>query len=126
MRPRTASASPCSILPFPTARSSCFSILPIPPSSLSCDTSRTTTSHPAWAQIWVMPCPISPQPSTPILLISTRSAPNRRCQVSRPRSLLGLELERGAPSGARLAHHRGDEPHRHPSPLDHESRRHRH
>src|SRR5919201_4364055 len=76
MRPRAASASACSKPPFSTARESCFSILPIPPSSLSWPTSRTTTSHPAWAQIWVIPWPISPQPRTPTLLISMGECPS--------------------------------------------------
>ena len=35
IRPRTASASACSILPFSTARASCFSILPMPLSSFA-------------------------------------------------------------------------------------------
>ncbi len=34
MRPRTASASSCSMRPFSTARPSCFSILPSPLSSV--------------------------------------------------------------------------------------------
>ena len=70
MRPSTASASACSILPFETALPSCFSILARPLSSLSWSTSRTTTSQPFWAQIWVIPWPIRPQPRTPTLVIS--------------------------------------------------------
>src|SRR3954452_16465672 len=70
MRARTSSASDCSILPFSTARPSCFSILAIPLSRASWSASRTTTSQPAWAQICEIPWPMSPQPTTPTLLIA--------------------------------------------------------
>ena len=70
IRPRIASASSCSSLPFSTARASCLSIFPMPLSSASWSASRTTTSQPAWAQICAIPWPIRPQPSTPTLLIS--------------------------------------------------------
>src|SRR6266480_676784 len=76
IRPRTASTSDCSALPFSTARASCLEILPTPPSSFSWLTSRTTTSQPAWAQIWAIPWPIRPQPTTPTLLISIRRPPS--------------------------------------------------
>src|SRR5919108_746469 len=36
--------------------------------------SRTTTSYPACAATWAIPCPMSPQPSTPTCLISTSLA----------------------------------------------------
>src|SRR6266516_3796297 len=76
IRPRTASTSDCSALPFSTARASCLEILPMPPSSFSWLTSLTTTSQPAWAQIWAIPWPIRPQPTTPTLLISIRRPPS--------------------------------------------------
>src|SRR5215208_4491517 len=70
MRPRTPSASPCSIRPFSTARPSCFSILPSPLSRMPWSISRTTTSYPDCADTWVMPWPMRPQPRTPTVLIS--------------------------------------------------------
>ena len=45
-------------------------------SSFSWLTSRTTTSQPACAQIWAIPWPIRPQPTTPTLLISIRRPPS--------------------------------------------------
>src|SRR6476619_1399174 len=76
IRPSTASASDCSTLPFSTARASCLESLPTPASSFSWLTSRTTTSQPACAQIWVLPWPIRPQPTTPTLLIAIRRPPS--------------------------------------------------
>src|SRR5215212_5423138 len=88
MRERTPSASSWEALPFSTARASCFSIFPIPPSSFAWSTSRTTTSHPAWAQICVIPWPIRPQPTTPTLLISMREPLLRRVDCSEDRGSL--------------------------------------
>ena len=78
-RRRPARACPCR-----PRGASCFSILPMPLSSASWSTSRTTTSQPAWAQIWAIPWPIRPQPRTPTLLISisraSKSGPRARAQ----------------------------------------------
>src|SRR6059058_942575 len=100
MRPRTASTSACSALPFSTARASCFSILPSPASSRPWSTSRTTTSMPAWAQTWAIPWPMRPQPRTPTLLISIRDA-------SRYSIGCGPETGRAAYSGSSAEGQRG-------------------
>src|SRR3954470_13026116 len=92
MRPRTASASSCSMRPFSTARASCFSIRPSPLSSTSWSISRTTTSYPACAATCVMPWPIRPQPSTPTFDISTSLPPlSSRRAPGAYMSLVGIE-----------------------------------
>src|SRR4051794_17244920 len=50
----------------------------MPASSFSWLASRTTTSQPACAQIWAMPWPMSPQPTTPTLPISISGSPPSR------------------------------------------------
>src|SRR5918997_2906771 len=76
MRLRMSSAADCSILPFSTARPSCFSILPMPFWSAASSTSRSTTSYPACALTWAIPCPIRPAPTTPTLLTSISLRPS--------------------------------------------------
>ncbi len=70
MRPRISVCCSGVMLPFSANFASDFSIPAKPRSHKSCVTSRTMTSHPAAAAVWAMPEPISPQPSTPTLLIS--------------------------------------------------------
>jgi hypothetical protein len=70
MRPRISACCSGVMLPFSANFARDFSIPEKPRSHNSSVTSRTTTSQPAAAAVWAMPEPISPQPSTPTLLIS--------------------------------------------------------
>src|SRR5882724_57196 len=72
-RLRVASRSAAVTFPFSTNLASDFSI-PARAFSQTCwDTSRTMVSYPAAAATWVMPLPMSPEPSTPTRLMSVMS-----------------------------------------------------
>ena len=100
MRPRTASASACSILPFSTARASCFSILPRPLSSVVL---VDLAHHDVVARPGPPPGrsrgPSGRSPSTPTFLISTSLPP-----VS-SRSSAGSLYVTGRSRGSRRVRH---------------------
>src|SRR5450631_866790 len=70
-RIRLSTSVALSILPRSSARISDFSSRFRPVTAAACDDSATTTSRPALAQTSAIPAPIRPQPTTPILFISS-------------------------------------------------------
>src|SRR5262245_54415816 len=88
IRPQAASRAFGSSRPLSASPSRLRRMAPRPRSRRSGLASTTVVGKPAWADTWVMPPPMSPQPTTPTREIAMRP-PGRRERRLHPHALLG-------------------------------------